>query len=110
MVDINAKTWSNAGVSVINIHENDDANKTILRLLCISDMAKRWGGKNIYGLINKKLKKNTWKYKTENELTKPQIKKYKIDRARLFKNNKHSMCVHEDIAITIIIQSKINKV
>ena len=109
MADISAKTWSNAGVSVINIHENDNANKTILRLLCISDMAKRLGGKNIYGLIKKKLKENTW-LKIENALTKPQIKKYKIDRARLFKNNKHSLYVHEDIAITIIIQSKINQV
>ena len=38
-------------------------------------------------------------------LTKPQIRKHKVDQARLFKNNKHSMYVHEDIAITMIIQS-----
>ena len=34
-----------------------------------------------------------------NELTKHQIKKYKIDRARLFKDSKHFIYVHEDIAI-----------
>ena len=39
-------------------------------------------------------------------LTKQQIKKYKIDRAKLFKNSKYSMHVHEDIAITIIILKK----
>ena len=38
---------------VINIHENDNANKTHLKLLCISEIAKRWGGKNIYDLIDK---------------------------------------------------------
>ena len=27
MVDISAETWNNAGVSVIKIHENDDARK-----------------------------------------------------------------------------------
>ena len=42
-----------------------------------------------------------------NELTKPQIRKYKIDKARLFKNNKHSMYVHEVIAIRIIMQSNL---
>ena len=29
-------------VSVINIHENDDVNKTNLKLLCISDVKKNW--------------------------------------------------------------------
>ena len=33
------------------------------------------------------------------ELTKPQIRKYKIYRSRLFKGSKHSMYVHEDILI-----------
>ena len=42
------------------------------------------------------------------DLTKPQVRKHKIDLARLFKNNKHYMCVHEDIAITIIIQSRLS--
>ena len=43
-----------------------------------------------------------------NELTKPQIRKYKIDRARLFKGSKHSLYVHEDIAIRIIMQSRLS--
>ena len=43
-----------------------------------------------------------------NELTKPQIRKYKIDRARLFKGSKLSMYVHEDIAISIIMQSRLS--
>ena len=32
-----------------------------------------------------------------NDLTKQQIRKYKIDRPRLIKGSKHSMNVHEDI-------------
>ena len=43
-----------------------------------------------------------------NELTKQQFRKYKIDRARLFKDSKHSMYVHEDIAIGIIMQSRLS--
>ena len=53
MVDISAETWINTEVFVINIHENDNANKTHLKLLCISEIAKRWCGKNIYDLIDK---------------------------------------------------------
>ena len=56
MVDISAKTWDNAGVSVIRIHKNDDINKTLLLLLCISDISKRWGGRSIYDLIDKEIK------------------------------------------------------
>ena len=67
MVDISAETWNNAGVSVIRIHENDDVNKTLLLLLCISDISKRWGGRSIYDLIDKEIK---GKYKKINELTK----------------------------------------
>ena len=40
-----------------------------------------------------------YKAKNMNELTKQQIRKYKIDRT----NSKHSMYVHKDIAITIIM-------
>ena len=40
MVDISTETWYKAKVSVINIHENDDVNKTLLKLLCISDIKK----------------------------------------------------------------------
>ena len=39
MVDISAETWINAEVSVIKIHDN--VSKTLLKLLCISDIAKR---------------------------------------------------------------------
>ena len=42
MVDISAETWNKAKVSVINIHENDDVNKTLLKLLCISEKKKMW--------------------------------------------------------------------
>ena len=40
MVDICAETWNKAGVSVIRMHENDDASKTLLLLLCISNISK----------------------------------------------------------------------
>ena len=42
------------------------------------------------------------------KLTKPQIRKYKIDRARLFKYSKHYMYVHEDIAVSIIMESRLS--
>ena len=35
IVDISAKTWIKADVSVIKIHENDNVNKIVLLLLCI---------------------------------------------------------------------------
>ena len=40
MVDISVETWNKVKVYVINIHENDNTNKTILQLLCISDIKK----------------------------------------------------------------------
>ena len=43
MVDIGVETWNKAEVSVINIHENDNANKILLKLICISDIAKKMG-------------------------------------------------------------------
>ena len=43
-----------------------------------------------------------------NDLTKQQIRKYKIDRARLIKGSKHFMYVHEDILIPIIMQSRLS--
>ena len=107
MVDISAETWNKAEVSVIKIHKNDNVNKTLLKLLCISDIAKRWGGKNIYDLIDKEIK-GKYMVKNMSDLTKPQIRKYKIDRARLFKGNKHSMYVSEDILIPIIMQSRLS--
>ena len=43
MADISAKVWNKAEVSVIRLHENDDVNKTLLKLLCISEKKKmRW--------------------------------------------------------------------
>ena len=41
MVDISVKTWNQAEVAATNIHEDDDVNKTILLILCISDASKR---------------------------------------------------------------------
>ena len=32
MVDISVETWNKAGVSVTNTHENDNANKTLLKI------------------------------------------------------------------------------
>ena len=106
MIDISVETWNKAEVSVINIHENDNANKTLLKLLCISDIKKRWGGKNLYDLIDEGIKRK-YEVKNMNDLTKQQIRKYKIDRSRLTKGSKHSMYVHEDILISIIMQSTI---
>ena len=107
MVDISTETWNKAEVSVITLHENDDVNKTVLLLLCISDAETRWSGKNLYDLIDKK---NKEKCRVTNmiDLTKQQISKYKIDRARLFKGGKNSMYVHEDILIPIIMQSRLS--
>ena len=117
MVDISAETRNKAEVFVIKIHKNDNVNKTLkvfylhyhfyFELLCISDIAKRWSGKNIYDLIDKEIK-GKFTVKSMSDLTKPQIRKYKTDRARLFKGNKHSMCVSEDILILIIMQSTLS--
>ena len=41
------------------------------------------------------------------DLTKQQIRKYKIDRERLIKGSKYSMYVHEDILIPVIMQSRL---
>ena len=78
MVDISAETWNKAEVAAINIHVNDDVNKTVLLLPL--------GDKNLYDLIDKEIK---GKYGIEklSELIKPQIRKYKIHRARLFKGS-----------------------
>ena len=77
MVDISAETWINAEVSV---------NKTLLKLLCISEIEKRWDGKNIYDLIDKEIK-GKYGVKNMSDLTKQQIRKYKIDRTKLIKGN-----------------------
>ena len=107
IVDIRAETWNKAGVSVIRVHENNNVNKTLFKLLCISDVKKRWGGKNLYDLIDKEIK-GKYEVKNMNDLTKQQIRKYKIDRVRLIKGSKQSMYVHEDILIPIIMQSRLS--
>ena len=107
MVDISAKTWNKAEVSAIKIHENDNANKTVLLSLCISDASKRWGCKNIYDLIDKEIKEK-YGVKNMSDLTKQQIGKYKVDREKSIKDTKHSMYVHEDILIPIIMQSRLS--
>ena len=56
MAAISAETWNKAGVAAIKAHENDDVNKTILLLLCISGVSKRWGGKNLYQMNDKEIK------------------------------------------------------
>ena len=40
MVDISTETWNKAEVAVINIHENDNVNKTVFKILCISRVKK----------------------------------------------------------------------
>ena len=40
MVDISSETWMKADVFVIKIHENENVNKAVLLLLCISDAKK----------------------------------------------------------------------
>ena len=42
------------------------------------------------------------------DLTKQQIRKYKIDRTKLIKSSKHSMYVYEHILIPIIMQSRLS--
>ena len=42
------------------------------------------------------------------DLTKQQIRKYKIDREELMKGSKHSMYVSEDLLIPIIMQSRLS--
>ena len=47
MVDISDETWNKSDVSVIKIHENNNVNKKVLSLLCISD-AKKGGVVTIF--------------------------------------------------------------
>ena len=92
MIKVSAETWNNAGVSVLKIHENDDVNKTLLLLICFSDISKKLGCPNIYDLIDKEIK-GKYNIKNMNELTKEQIRKYKIDKSRLIKGSEQSMYV-----------------
>ena len=56
MININSNTSNKAGVSVISVHQSDDVNKTLLWLLCIGDLNKRWGSQNIYDMTDKEIK------------------------------------------------------
>ena len=47
---------------------------------------KRWGDKNLYDLIDKEIK-GKYEVKNMSDLTKQQIRKYKIDTARLMKGS-----------------------
>ena len=58
MVDISVEAGNKADVSVINVHENDNANKTLLKLLCISNRKKRGVVKIFMTWLIKKLKEN----------------------------------------------------
>ena len=107
MIYISAETWNKAEVSLIRVHENDNVNKTRLLFLFFFDISKRWGGKNIYDLIDKEIKRKNGVNKIS-ELANPQIRKYEIDGARLFKSIKHSMYVHEDILIPITMQTRLS--
>ena len=64
MVDISAETWNKNGVSLIIVYENDNANKIRILLLYMSEISKKWGGTNIYDLIDKEIK---GKYGVKNE-------------------------------------------
>ena len=71
MVDIIAEAWNKAVISLIKIHENDDVNKTVLLLLCISDVKKDGVVKIFMTWLIKKLKENMglkheWSDKTTN--------------------------------------------
>ena len=65
------------------------------------------GCKNLYDLIDKEIK-GKYEVKNMNDLTRQQIIKYKIDNVRLIKGSKHSMYVHEDILIPIIMQFRLS--
>ena len=68
---------------------------------------KKWSGKNLHDLIDEEIK-GKYEVKNMNDLTKQQIRKYKLDRSRLIKGSKHYVYFHEDILIPIIMQSTIN--
>ena len=51
---------------------------------------KRWGDKNLYDLIDKEIK-GKYEVKNMSDLTKQQIRKYKIDRAKFIKGSKYSL-------------------
>ena len=112
MTELNSTTscekYQQDKVMIIQVVENDDVNKTLLLLLCVSNISKRLGCANIYDLIDKEIK-GKYNVKKMNELTKEQIRKHKIDKSRLIKGSEQFMYVHEVIAIPIIMQNQIIK-
>ena len=60
MVDISAETWINAEVSVIYVHENDNANKALLKILYSLTLQKDGTIKMFMTSLIKKLKKFSW--------------------------------------------------
>ena len=55
VVDISCKRWNKAGVAVIKVHENYNVKKIVQKLLCISDVIKECGFKNLYDLVDKEI-------------------------------------------------------
>ena len=107
MVDISPETWNEVAVAAIKINENDDVNKIRKLFLYISDVSKRWEGKNLYDLIDKEIERK-YGAKKMSGLTNQQITKYKIDRARFVKGSKHSMSVNGVILIPILMQRRLS--
>ena len=60
MVDISAETWINAEVSVIYVHENDNANKALLKILYSLTLQKDGTIKMFMTSLIKKLKEFSW--------------------------------------------------
>ena len=106
-VDISPEKWNKTEVAAIKMPENDDVNKMLKLFLCISDVSIRWDDKSLYGLIDKEIK-GKYEVKKLSGLTKQQIGKYKVDKARLFKGSKHSMYVNAVILIPINMQSRLS--
>ena len=103
MVDISPETWNKVALAAIKINKNDDVNKIRKLFLYISDVSKRWEGKNLYGLIDKEIERK-YGAKKMSGLTNQQIRKYEIDRARFVKGSKHSMSVNGVILIPILME------
>ena len=55
VVDISCERWNKAGVAVIKVHENYNVKKIVQKLLCISDVIKECGFKNLYDLVDKEI-------------------------------------------------------
>ena len=110
MVDISAETWNTAWVYVLGMHENDDVNKTLILLLCNSNISERLNSTNKFDLVDKEIKRK-YNVKKMNEVLKQQIIRYKIDRSRLIKGSMliKSMYVNEVIVIPIIMQTRLLK-